>query len=237
MAIVKYIDPATVIVSGKKALKKGIIIHGYGGNKEEMFGLALNLAENKGLKLLVFDLPGHGSLSDARFNLDSSIDRIKKVIKLLNLDCHSEGPQTTEESETEILRHVVPQDDIFFIGHSIGARLGLIAGLKNGVLISMPGEAFFEGNRKQLIRTLRVRRVNENPLFSGLREIILKEIKLGDNNLLLLADQDLQSVKDLYADLEKRGLAYKTIKGSSHLDIISSHLTLNLTKKWLEELS
>ena len=125
----------------------------------------------------------------------------------------------------------------FFIGHSVGARLGLVAGLENGILLSMPGNAFFEGRKKDLIKTLRVRRVNEKSPFSGLEELLSVEVKPGVNDLLLLADQDIKSVKALYDQWQEKGHVYQKVKGSNHLDIVSSHTVIEAAKKWLEELS
>jgi hypothetical protein len=231
MVKVEQIDNSTCLVASENPKKEGLVIHGYGGNKEEMLGLAINLAESADLKLLVFDLPGHGSLSNEEFNLKNSLKRLDDAAKMLKTSNSITGPNSPLFIKTE--ESVLRKAD-FYIGHSVGARLGLIAGMGNGALLSMPGSAFFEGRKKDLVRTLRVRRVKEKIPFNGLEEILSVEIKPGDGDLLILADQDIQSVKSFYDEWQNKGYEYQKIKGSNHLDIISSGSVIEEIKKWLE---
>lgn len=233
MVTAKLLDPSVILVTSENPTKKGLVIHGYGGNKEEMLGLAVMLAGNAGLALLIFDLPGHGAFQDKEFNLENSLKRIKEIIHL----CHSEREYASEESQSEILRHNVPQDDIIFIGHSIGARLGLMSGISKGILLSMPGDAFFEGNKKDLMRILRVRRVKEKLPFSGLEEILSVEVKPSKDNLMLAADKDIQSVTALYDECLGNGIECKKIKNSNHLDIVSSSHLCGHMLDWIKDLS
>ena len=83
------------------------MIHGYGGNSEEVLGLAVDLASRLELRLLVFTLPGHGFPASEPLTRQAALLSLKSAVTAL------ENPD-------------------FFIGHSLGARLGLAAGLPHG---------------------------------------------------------------------------------------------------------
>lgn len=202
---------ATFIVFNQKApkLAEGLVIHGYGGNKEEILGLAINLAEKLSLKLVVFDLPGHGENKQI-FNLKNSKQAVTAAASLLN------QPQ-------------------FFIGHSVGARLGLLLSLPCAVCLSLPGKAEFNGSNKELLRTLRYKRVQEVKPYSGLEEILKNNFFLPPKTLLLLAKEDLKSVKELAKVCQKQQkLKTVTINNCQHLDIVSQPETVKEITVWLE---
>ncbi len=196
------------LVNCPGAIHEGLVIHGYGGSSREMLCLAVDLSARLKLKLLVFDLPGHGGACGeplthraARRSLDSALASFDKPS--------------------------------FFVGHSLGARLGLEAGLGTAVLISMPGKAIFAGNRQELMRTLRPRRVNEAGPFKGLEEILAGEPCPAANTLLLRAAHELESVVSLTAAWEKEGMPCRKIRDSSHNDVVSSAETAEAIAAWL----
>lgn len=202
---------AAFIVCNQNTTKliEGLVIHGYGGNKEEILGLAINLAEKLPLKLVVFDLPGHGE-NNLLFNLKNSKQAVEAVASLLS------QPQ-------------------FFIGHSVGARLGLLLSLPFAVCLSLPGKAEFKGSNKELLRTLRYKRVQEARPFSGLEEILKTNFFLPLQTLLLLAKTDLKSVKDLAKIChQQQKLKMVTINNCQHLDIVSQPATLKEITVWLK---
>lgn len=198
------------LVSSGDGGHEGLVIHGYGSGKEEMLGLAVGLAARLPLKLLVFDLPGHGGARGAPLTLAAARESLDDAAAALeNLS--------------------------FFIGHSLGARVGLDAGLPAAVLLSMPGVARFEGSRADLLRFLRARRVKEAAPFSGLEEILAGEVEPPPEALLLRAGREPESVKSLADAWEKRGVAVHTVADSGHNDIVSSHMTMEVTAAWLKE--
>ena len=123
----------------------------------------------------------------------------------------------------------------FFIGHSLGARLGLAAGLPTSVLLSMPGSTGFDGSRQELLRTLRVRRVKEDAPLQGLEEILATEVEPAARTLMLRAAREPESVKSLATAWAKKGIPCRTIRDSSHNDIISSPETRKVIAEWLQE--
>ncbi len=198
------------LLSSAGAMHEGLAIHGYGSSSREMLGLAVDLAARLKLKLLVFDLPGHGGAagepltqSAARRSLDSALAALDKPT--------------------------------FFVGHSLGARLGLEAGLGIAVLVSMPGGASFDGSRHELVGTLRPRRVNEARPFAGLEEILTVKPRPAARTLLLRALHEPRSVMSLAAAWEKNGLPCRKIRGSNHNDIISSPEAADVIAAWLEK--
>ncbi len=198
------------LVGSPGAARQGLAIHGYGGNSGEMLGLAVDLAARLNLRLLVFDLPGHGGFAREPLTRAAALSALESALGGL------EAPA-------------------FFIGHSLGARLGLEAGLETAVLISMPGSASFAGSRHELMRTLRARRVNEPRPLQGLEEILAGQARPAPRTLLLRARHELDSVISLTAAWEKRGLCCRKIKDSSHNDIISSAAARETIAAWLEE--
>lgn len=216
---VQLLDPATYIISASKPRYEGLVVHGYGSNKEEILGLSVVLAAQLNLRLLAADLPGHGCLQQTVFNLKNSCRRLAESLKQLS-------------------------QPVFFIGHSIGARLGLMLGLPLAVCISLPGRAFFEGNQRELVRILRYRRVREKAPYQGLQEILAVEVQPAKKMLLLTATQELKSVKELADNwlvspfakgLARNNLTKHTIKNCSHLDIISQPETSRVIALWLKQ--
>ncbi|MHB1326455.1 MAG: alpha/beta fold hydrolase [Thermoleophilia bacterium] len=198
------------LVSAPGARHQGLVIHGYGGNSEEMLGLTVDLASRLALRMLVFTLPGHG------FPASQPLTRRAALLSLKSALAALENPD-------------------FLIGHSLGARLGLAAGLPTAVLLSMPGSADFDGSRQELLRTLRVRRVTEGPPLQGLEEILTAEVEPAARTLMLRATREPESVKSLAIAWAKRGIPCRTIRDSSHNDIISSPETRKVIAKWLQE--
>jgi hypothetical protein len=203
-------DDHTYMVKKSSYKRDGLVIHGYGGNKEEMLGLAVNLAEKSDLRLAVFDLPGHGNFENKEFTLDNSIEAIRSAMEKLD-------------------------DPKFFIGHSVGARLGLLIGLPIAALISPPGEIIFEGGRGELLRVLRARRVNETTAYAGLEQVLATDVTPAPRTLLLRASQELKSVTSLVKSWRASGIDDHRIDKTDHLDIISSPKTHEIIGDWLNE--
>ncbi len=199
MITINTANKNTYIISSPKPQQEGLLIHGYGSNKEEVLGLALNIAKETNSKILLFDLPGHGNNQKIKLNLENALQSLSEAINNL-------------------------KKPSFVIGHSLGARLALMSSLPNTVAISMPSKAFFEGSRKELIKTLRVRRVNETKPYAGLEEILAQPIETCKNTLYLKAGQDLESV-----------LPCQQIKNCNHNDIISAPETADVISAWLKE--
>lgn len=198
------------IVSSGSGAHEGLVIHGYGGSKEEMLGLAVGLAARLPLKLLLFDFPGHGGAAEEPLTLAAAREAVATAAAALD-------------------------NPVFFVGHSLGARVGLLSGLEMAVCISMPGAARFEGSRTDLLRTLRARRVNEASPLSGLAEVLANGAEPAARTLLICAGRELESVTDLAAAWREQGIPCREIRDSSHNDIVSAHETLEVAATWLKD--
>lgn len=188
---------------------RGLMIHGYGGNKEELLGLGVQLALELGVGLLLFDLPGHAPDRD----------------DLLTMATATAAVRARLEAEAA---------PAFVVGHSLGARLGLLAGVPVLAAISPPGPALFDGNRRALIETLRSRRVRERTPYSGLQEIITATVSPAAEMWLCYASNDLKSVKDLAQNWQEHA-TIERISGTSHLDIVSHSATRARLTTWLAD--
>ncbi len=194
--------------SNETGFPEGLVVHGYGGNKEEMLGLAYHVVVQAGVCLRLFDLPGHAPDKN---------DLLTRATAAVAVQKRLEGPRRPS----------------FFIGHSLGARLGLEAGLDTGVAISLPGPALFEGSRRDLLRTLRTRRVREPEPFSGLTDILNGPLTPSRGTLLLYAADDIKSVSDAAGEWGGAIDRIEKIPGAGHLDIISHPQTWRTICDWL----
>lgn len=189
-----------------------IFLHAFGGCKEEIVGLALNLAKPN-FDCYVFDMPGHGENENL-----FTVENIDKLIK-------------------KLLEIVKKYKSYYLIGHSIGARIALSIGAEKVVAISPPGEIFFEGRQSELMQTIRVRRVKEELPFEGLKSVLSAYGNISDdikNGLALYAKNDIISVRNMVSDLSKRkNFTVKRIEAASHLDIITARQTIEEVKEFI----
>ena len=209
--VVEEVDYGDLKVSSDAAdpkLPEGLVIHGYGGNKEELLGLAYHLAAALRVSLRLFDLPGHGPDRDDLLTSQAAASAVQKRLEAM-----------TRPS--------------FFIGHSLGARLGLATNLPIGVMISPPGPILFEGGRRDLLKTLRARRVRERETFAGLVEILSDPLTPAAATLLLYAANDIKSATDLAKEWQGRLARIEKIPQTGHLDIVSHPKTWRAISAWL----
>lgn len=188
----------------------GLVIHGYGGSSAAMLGLAVSLAARLPLKLLAFDLPGHAGAAGMRLTAAAARAALEEAMTALG-------------------------EPAFFIGHSLGARVGLAAGLPRAALISMPGLAEFEGSRGELLKLLKPRRVNEAAPFAGLQDIFAQPASPAPDTILLSAAREPESVRSLAREWQDAGINSHRIKDSDHSDIISVPETGEVIAAWLKK--
>lgn len=198
----------SIIIEPEKPRSTVILLHGYGGSKEEMLPLAYRLAL-AGFAGLAIDLPGHGQNKEL-FNYENAIKLLGEVVG-------------------------GPYDPAAIIGHSISARLGLTLGLPI-IMLSPPLTIDFDGSRSEMLKVLRARRVREEKPYWGLRTILEKLAGKYDSDttsLTIYGGNDLKTVKDFAQ--KRRGQGYKVmmVKGAGHLDIISAEETLRAVPEWI----
>lgn len=194
--------------TGEKPAGPALLIHGYGGKKEEMLPLAVEIS-SLGIGCYMVDLPGHGD--------NNSFFDPENVSKLV--------------SELE---HFIRQKKVSLgVGHSVGAKILGHLPFEKTILISPSGDISFEGDNKQLIQTLRTRRVKEEKPYKGLREVLSllngKNPPNQQNQLILYAKNDMKSVKDEV----KKFAQTRCVEDSNHLDIINSQETIGFISEFL----
>jgi pimeloyl-ACP methyl ester carboxylesterase len=205
---VKRLSPTKYLIEARPFRAEGLVVHGYGGNKEEMMGLALDVAQSSGLRLVVFDLPGHGDFTGTALALTSAVGGLNEALADL------ERPE-------------------LLIGHSLGARIGLMSQLPMAVLISMPGAAVFEGSPRDLLRVLRARRVVEASPYSGLREILNVDVAPAADTLMVRADHELRSSVAMASAWQALKVDCRRIDDTDHRDVVSSPRTFETINEWL----
>lgn len=176
-----------------------ILLHGYGGRKEDMLAIALVL-QKEGINCVIPDLPGHGESDD--------------IFSLRNVNCLIEG-----------INEIASQGKMMVAGHSIGALIAMNTKGSHIVALSPPGEGFFEGGNKELLKILRARRVNEQSPYQGLQEVLAEfsSRKTKAHYLLLYSKNDIRSVNEQVRLLEdKYAFNGIQIRDANHLDIITS---------------
>lgn len=179
-----------------------VVIHGYGGSKEEQLGLAYRAAET-GLKTCSIDLRGHG---------ENKVTFDEKVI----LDV-----------ETAI-QYCKPFGKVTAIGHSLGGRLALISSADYSIGISPAISISFGEKTQKILRDLRDYRVYQT--FSGQLLEIIKRLPSPDFNnstkkSIIYASRDIPEIKALCDDLKTKDLSVVEIDDALHSDIFTLEAT------------
>jgi alpha-beta hydrolase superfamily lysophospholipase len=174
-----------------------IIMHGYGGNKEEQLGLGFVAAE-AGLAACVIDLRGHG---EHPLPLDEAIGAdIGAVLHF----CSQFGKVTA-------------------IGHSLGGRLALTSDADYHIAISPSLSLTYGEHTKELLRTLRSYRVRPPDLSVLLS--VQENIPVWDpatdagNTLILFAERDAPEISAGCMTLRSAGVRVVQVTGAMHGDI------------------
>jgi hypothetical protein len=207
----------SIIIEPSESIGIVIIIHGYGGNKEEQLGLGWRISES-GFTSCLIDLPGHGENDDyfegdIKLYVDSVIDFYKK-----------------KESK------------IIVVGHSIGGRLSLVskAAYVIGISPTLVKE-FSEGTKgfTTNIRSYRVRQLNDDFLWSLHRQLPLFDIAEKKAALIIYGSRDIpeiiKSCKELKEKTNNVFEVDKVLHSDSYtnervFEIIITHL-----KQWINK--
>ena len=124
-----------VVFTHERPRAYAIVVHGYGGCKEEALGLAWRIAK-EGLTVAAIDLRGHGEN-----------ERLYDTSILEDVDL--------------VVRHLKRSGKVLAVGHSLGGRLCLLsqADCKIGISPAL-GQSFGQAT-VNLITTMRAHRVRE----------------------------------------------------------------------------
>lgn len=189
-----------------------LILHGYGGCKEEMLALSVHLAA-KGFPVICPDLPGHGESGNLFFEYGEANACISYWQE--RLGCGFMGA----------------------IGHSIGGRLALSLGCTLTVAVSAPFAATFAEGKKEMVRILRPRRVKERHPFSGLVDILdtlgEKPPDTSGKKLLLVGENDIAAAKAAFEVAQSESYEIEEIEGANHYDILTSGTAIRCILSWI----
>ena len=187
--------------------KIAMVIHGYGGNKEEIMGLSSYLYFN-GVDSITIDLRGHGESTD-----DYSI----RVLDDIN----------------ELLEKYGDNKKTIAIGHSLGGRLALLSKADLKIGISPALSKTYSEQTKAMIKNFRSYRVIEESQeinFEILQQ--LDEITMG-NNLVLYGTRDIPEIIKACEQLQGPGMRIEKIKDALHNDIYVNYSVFNIIAEFI----
>ena len=187
-----------------------VIVHGYGGNKEEQLGLAWRVAE-MGYVTCTIDLRGHGEHmlpfgDGAREDVETAIDYCRRYGK------------------------------VTVIGHSLGGRLALLSGADAVIALSPAlcktySTPIYEGIKS--LRTYRVQELEVASVFGTLERLPAWEPGNGRRVLIVYGSRDMQDIANACRELKARGVPAIEVPGGLHSDIFLLEPTVEAIKKEL----
>lgn len=179
-----------------------VVVHGYGGNKEEILGITARIASH-GFVAVALDLPGHG---ESTREMDMSmLDDVQTVV-----DAFSGYGKVTA------------------LGHSLGGRLAFLAqaDFRIGLAPALPSEYNLKLQISLLhSRNFRVREKNPDILFDSLEDFPLWKAN-PQGSAILYGSKDLREVIAYSQNLGKQGIETYEIPGATHGDIYCLETTM-----------
>ncbi len=204
-----FVVPAVMFLPARSS-SIALIVHGYGGNKEEQLGLAWRIAET-GIATCAIDLRGHG---EHRLPFD---EKVALDVSSAIAYCRSLG------------RVVV-------IGHSLGARLALLSDVDHIIAVSPALDSAFSPQTLGILKEMRSHRVREAvsipDLFAGLP---LYKPAVGRKVLCVYGERDAPEIQKACGALQAAGERVVRIDNALHGDIWLLEPTFEIVKRQLDE--
>lgn len=205
-------DLPSVILTPSAFQGAAVVIHGYGGSKEEQLGLAYRVAEN-GFKTCVIDLRGHG---EHPLSLDENI----------KLDV---------ETAIEYCR---PLGKVVVIGHSLGGRLALTSSADYSIGISPALNTTYSLQTRSNLKNFRDFRVRE--ASSGILFELVKKLPEFDFNddmkkSIIYGSRDVPEIIDSCNSLSRKNSSVIKIDNALHNDIFTLESTFQIVANQLEK--
>jgi esterase/lipase len=184
-----------IVLEPENSIGGVIIVHGYGGSKEEQLGLAWRITEI-GLTSIAVDLRGHGeNLMPLTYEICSDLE-------------------ATIEFGMQFGKVTV-------IGHSLGGRLALLSNSNNVIAISPALNQEFSETTRKIIESIRSYRVIENSqsnIFDILHELPIWKPDGKKNVLILYGSRDVPEIVQTCHDLSSKGVQVQEIINALHSD-------------------
>ncbi len=201
-----------VLLTPRVSHGAAVIVHGYGGCKEEQLGLAWRIAEI-GLTACAIDHRGHGQHP---LPLDQGV---------------------LEDVETAI-RYCRNFGKVAAIGHSSGGRLCLAGSADFVIGISPALRTAYSAETQRIIDDMRGYRVRES--FPGVNFEILKELPVPQSmdkarELILFGSRDVPEIASSCRELKTSGYPVVEIERALHNDIFLLEETFGQVGKHLSK--
>lgn len=206
----KDFEVPCVILKPHHHVGAAVVVHGYGGFKEETLGLAWRIAE-KGFITGAIDLRGHG---EHALDLDENI--------LLDL-----------ETSISYFRQF---GKVTAVGHSLGGRLSLISSADYAIGIAPALNKTYSPETQELIEEMRDYRVHKSN--SNIFEILnkLPKYQIKDNkDFIIHGSRDLPEIISECNKLKSEGLYIVQIDDALHGDIFLFEPTFKAVNDKMEE--
>jgi alpha-beta hydrolase superfamily lysophospholipase len=173
-----------------------VVVHGYGGCKEEQLGLAWRVAE-VGITTCAIDHRGHG---EHKLPLDENV------------------PQDVEAA----IAYCRGFGKVIAIGHSSGGRLSLTSSADFAIGISPALRTAYSPETERIITDFRSYRVRES--FPGVNFEILKKLPVwqptdNERALILFGSRDVPEIASSCKELKAKGSHVVEIDRALHNDI------------------
>lgn len=175
-----------------------VVIHGYGGSKEEQLGLAYRTAEI-GLKTCVIDLRGHG---EHTLGLDEEV--------ILDVEA--------------AIKYCRPFGKVVAIGHSLGGRLALISSADYSIGISPALSTTFSKETIKLLSNVRGYRVREpytEELIEAFKRLPLVNFNDNMKKAIIYGSRDIPEIISSCRSLKSNSSSVKEIDNALHSDIFT----------------
>ena len=190
-----------------------VVIHGYGGSKEEQLGLAYRVAEI-GFKTCVIDLRGHG---------ENELGFDEKVM----LDVEA------------AIQYCRPFGKVAAIGHSLGGRLALISSADYAIGISPALDTIFGKETQNILSNVRGYRVYQ-PFSGELLEVLKKLPTVNFNDSIkksiIYGSRDIPEIINSCNSVKVKNTSVIKIDSALHSDIFTLEGTfqslINRLKKY-----
>ncbi|HVO77834.1 MAG TPA: alpha/beta fold hydrolase [Methanomassiliicoccales archaeon] len=172
-----------------------VVVHGYGGCKEEQLGLAWRVAET-GLLTDCIDLRGHG---------DHELPFDKTVL---------------EDVEAAVAA-ASRSGKVVAIGHSLGGRLSLASSADFAIGISPPLDVTYGERTEELLRKLRshkVRLESERTVFDVIENLPKLEGRASGNLMIIYGSRDIPEIVRACERLNGSTGNVLRVEGAMHSD-------------------
>jgi dienelactone hydrolase len=185
----------SIKISPEDPVGAAVVVHGYGGCKEEQLGLAWRVA-GSGLVTFAIDLRGHGQ---HQMELDHDI----------------------QEDVEMVIRHARKYGRVVSIGHSLGGRLSLMSSANFAIGISPPLDGTYGARTEELLKKLRgyrVRTGSPGQVFDILGKIPDWEDKDEARSMIVYGSRDVPEIVSACDLLRLRKANVLRIEDALHSD-------------------